>query len=282
MISQIRESLCPVCAFRRRDIWYFYQTDAVRRPSVGDLGQALEGSRDVIRHAGVTAAAVVVVVLGGCSSGSDMVRGQSAQAAPVTTTAAPSTSTTRPRRPPQQRPPPRQTAPPTRTQPWPPPLYKLSADSRALKSDPALAAVRSGVAGGLATSRKGVQVTRTAAYQTSVRNCTNVAQGLATTRAAPLRSTVPSVRWPRRGRRASARSAASTCRSSNVRRLAAGHGCDGRTADDGGDQRRPHRGDGPVAGGDSLAGVHEGGGRRRASRARGMVAAAAQIYAKTC
>lgn len=140
----------------------------------------------MIRHAGVTAAAVVVVVLGGCSSGTDIVRGQSAQAAPVTTTAAPSTTTPPATTTTTAAPTTTASASPTQNAALAAALYKLSADSRALKSDPALAAVRSGVAGGLATSRKGVQVTRTAAYQTSVRNCTNVAQGLATTRAGAL------------------------------------------------------------------------------------------------
>lgn len=237
----------------------------------------------MIRHAGVTAAAVVVVVLGGCSSGTDIVRGQSAQAAPVTTTAAPSTTT-----------PPATTttttAAPTTTAPASPTqnaalaaaLYKLSADSRALKSDPALAAVRSGVAGGLATSRKGVQVTRTAAYQTSVRSCTNVAQGLATTRAGALavyRAVGPlATAGATRQRQISSLNVSIA----NVRRLAAGHGATGTlptmaeinaaliaaTA-----QSRAETA--------SLASTRAVGADGLA-RARGMVAAAAQIYAKTC
>lgn len=237
----------------------------------------------MIRHAGVTAAAVVVVVLGGCSSGTDIVRGQSAQAAPVTTTAAPSTTT-----------PPATTttttAAPTTTAPASPTqnaalaaaLYKLSADSRALKSDPALAAVRSGVAGGLATSRKGVQVTRTAAYQTSVRNCANVAQGLATTRAGALavyRAVGPlATAGATRQRQISSLNVSIA----NVRRLAAGHGATGTlptmaeinaaliaaTAESRAETA-------------SLASTRAVGADGLA-RARGMVAAAAQIYAKTC
>lgn len=237
----------------------------------------------MIRHAGVTAAAVVVVVLGGCSSGTDIVRGQSAQAAPVTTTAAPSTTT-----------PPATTttttaaptttaaASPTQNAALAAALYKLSADSRALKSDPALAAVRSGVAGGLATSRKGVQVTRTAAYQTSVRNCTNVAQGLATTRAGALavyRAVGPlATAGATRQRQISSLNVSIA----NVRRLAAGHGATGTlptmaeinaaliaaTA-----QSRAETA--------SLASTRAVGADGLA-RARGMVAAAAQIYAKTC
>lgn len=237
----------------------------------------------MIRHAGVTAAAVVVVVLGGCSSGTDIVRGQSAQAAPVTTTAAPSTTT-----------PPATTttttaaptttaaASPTQNAALAAALYKLSADSRALKSDPALAAVRSGVAGGLATSRKGVQVTRTAAYQTSVRHCANVAQGLATTRAGALavyRAVGPlATAGATRQRQISSLNVSIA----NVRRLAAGHGATGTlptmaeinaaliaaTA-----QSRAETA--------SLASTRAVGADGLA-RARGMVAAAAQIYAKTC
>lgn len=236
----------------------------------------------MIRHAGVTAAAVVVVVLGGCSSGSDMVRGQSAQAAPVTTTAAPSTTTPPATTTSTAAPTTTAAASPTQNAALAAALYKLSADSRALKSDPALAAVRSGVAGGLATSRKGVQVTRTAAYQTSVRSCTNVAQGLATTRAGALavyRAVGPlATAGATRQRQISSLNVSIA----NVRRLAAGHGATGAlptmaeinaaliaaTA-----QSRAETA--------SLASTRAAGADGLA-RARGMVAAAAQIYAKTC
>lgn len=236
----------------------------------------------MIRHAGVTAAAVVVVVLGGCSSGTDIVRGQSAQAAPVTTTAAPSTTTPPATTTTTAAPTTTASASPTQNAALAAALYKLSADSRALKSDPALAAVRSGVAGGLATSRKGVQVTRTAAYQTSVRNCANVAQGLATTRAGALavyRAVGPlATAGATRQRQISSLNVSIA----NVRRLAAGHGATGTlptmaeinaaliaaTA-----QSRAETA--------SLASTRAVGADGLA-RARGMVAAAAQIYAKTC
>lgn len=236
----------------------------------------------MIRHAGVTAAAVVVVVLGGCSSGTDIVRGQSAQAAPVTTTAAPSTTTAPATTTTTAAPTTTAAASPTQNAALAAALYKLSADSRALKSDPALAAVRSGVAGGLATSRKGVQVTRTAAYQTSVRSCTNVAQGLATTRAGALavyRAVGPlATAGATRQRQISSLNISIA----NVRRLAAGHGATralptmaeinaaliAATA-----QSRAETA--------SLASTRAVGADGLA-RARGMVAAAAQIYAKTC
>ena len=236
----------------------------------------------MIRHAGVTAAAVVVVVLGGCSSGSDIVRGQSAQAAPVTTSAAPSTTTAPATTTTTAAPTTTASASPTQNAALAAALYKLSADSRALKSDPALAAVRSGVAGGLATSRKGVQITRTAAYQTSVRSCTAVAQGLATTRAGALavyRAVGPlATAGATRQRQISSLNVSIA----NVRRLAAGHGATGAlptmaeinaaliaaTA-----QSRAETA--------SLASTRAVG-TDGLARARGMVASAAQIYAKTC
>ena len=121
------------------------------------------------------AAAAVVAVLGGCAPASDAVR-QPAATAVVTPAATPSATPTT-------------TSPTTSTAPAPAPnaalaaaLDKLAADSRALKSDAALTGVRTTVASGLASGRKGVQVARTAAYQTSVRSCGQVYSGLSTTR----------------------------------------------------------------------------------------------------
>jgi len=130
----------------------------------------------VRRAAGAMAAAAVVAVLGGCAPASDAVRQPAATAVVATPAATPSATPTT-------------TSPTTSTAPAPAPnaalaaaLDKLAADSRALKSDAALAGVRTAVASGLASGRKGVQVARTAAYQTSVRSCSQVYSGLSTTR----------------------------------------------------------------------------------------------------
>ncbi|HEY7723619.1 MAG TPA: hypothetical protein VIB11_17425 [Pedococcus sp.] len=132
---------------------------------------------------GVLAAAAVAASIGGCSTGGGAAGEPRATPVAVASTATPSTSTTPS--------PSTTTTAPRPTTASPPPaqnpalataLNNLAAHSRALKSNAALAGVRSSVAAGLSTSRKGLVATRAAAYQSSVRNCSSVARGLATTR----------------------------------------------------------------------------------------------------
>jgi hypothetical protein len=124
----------------------------------------------------VAVTGLVAVGAAGCT-----VQGDKAKAAPVaatrpsatTTTPSPSTSATPP-------------APSVTTGVTSPALTaalnRLAADSQALKTDPQLGAVRTGVSAGLATARKGMQTTRSGAYPIGTRSCSSVAAGLAVTR----------------------------------------------------------------------------------------------------
>ena len=134
------------------------------------------------RAVGVLAAAAVAASIGGCSTGGEAASEPRATPVAVASTATPSPTSSTPPATTTTAPRPTTAAPPAQNPALATALNNLAAHSRALKSNAALAGVRSTVAAGLATSRKGLVATRAAAYQSSVRSCSSVAGGLATTR----------------------------------------------------------------------------------------------------
>jgi hypothetical protein len=129
------------------------------------------------------AGAISACLLAGCSP-------QAGAAGPTTTAPASSAATTPSSTPTTSAP--NTTAPSTSPQPTRAPttsaalaaaLNKLSADSRALKSDAALSSVRSSVSSGLVAARKGLQAARAAAYPDTTRDCGRVSSSLGSAQA---------------------------------------------------------------------------------------------------
>jgi hypothetical protein len=136
----------------------------------------------VVRRAvGVVVGVVVLVSGSACSSGGDEQALSVTPLARTSTThqAPPSSSTTSPKPAPAAPAPPA----PARNAALATALDTLAARSRVVKSNASLAGVRTTLSTGLAATRKGLLVTRTAAYHQSPRSCAAVASGVGATRA---------------------------------------------------------------------------------------------------